>query len=982
MRGRYGVVLIATATAVIYVTIALTMFPSRGPSEAVPRKLRQQQRHLGAAPASSSVISIFMPSVINAEVLQAGASTPQRRVSCPMFSGPGYDKTRHPSHGVSIPALAAPFRQSAPRPAPRLEPVPLSDVRLRPGSFFERAFATNLAFLKSVDIGALLLTWRLNMRGGGWPKNAMRLMGWEHTGSELRGHFLGHWLSAAAMSYAATADAQLEAHIVEVISALDELGSARGGGYLSAFPASFLDRLEAITPVWAPYYTLHKLIAGLLSVARLDAADAPTRVRRAAASALKLASALADYIDGRVQRLIGAKSMDYHFETLNQECGGINDALWLLATATDEPRHKALASYFDKPCLLGPLAAGRDELTGMHGNTALALVIGAARRHEVTGEVVFAAVSARFFGLVDGSRSYATGGSTHNELWGRPNELGHTLGVEAGGMRYEHVETCTTHNMMRLAEMLLRASSGGVRYAEWIERALINGVLGTQRGEEPGAYLYFMPLGAGVSKAAPQAWRHAGWSTAYGDFWCCQGTGVEAFARMAELIYFQSVVSGQTQGRVPELHVTQLISSTLQWRRGGLRLTLDAAAPGAVHPHDSAGYSISIDATSSSGDGRLAALLLRVPGWARGASATLNGAPLLLSSTEAAPGAALVNGSYVRVERVWRVGDLVSLTLPMNLSLEYLADSRPRYSRLAAVLHGPVVLACIGCRQTALKLPPASLLNMLVAVPRSARTQLRSLHRPVGRGARPGTIVVSDGWLYAREGELPAPPFRHRRRGATDVSLAATFRELPGPANEQNLVAFEPITRPGCLVSAPPEGATAGAAAAGINGGEHPLQLRLVCASAETPLTAAQERAASWRRHDPLVPVAHGSFQSFESVTHRGFFMSTYGANVSDVHARASQRHAHAGPRLGEQLTPLILARKPPSPAQPTGFNVPSPFALQSSFEEAIGETEYPASAWWWRPSASSQARGGKSALLYPLFEVVDEHYSVYWDLV
>ena len=75
----------------------------------------------------------------------------------------------------------------------------------------------------------------------------------------------------------------------------------------------------------------------------------------------------------------------------------------------------------------------------------------------------------------------------------------------SGGMRYEHVESCTTHNMMRLVEMLLRVSGGGLKYAGWIERALINGVLGTLRGEEPGAYLYFLPLGQFVSKKAPQA---------------------------------------------------------------------------------------------------------------------------------------------------------------------------------------------------------------------------------------------------------------------------------------------------------------------------------------------------------------------------------------------------------------------------------------------------------------------------------------------
>ena len=253
----------------------------------------------------------------------------------------------------------------------------------------------------------------------------------------------------------------------------------------SAFPDSFLDRLEGMTNVWAPYYTLHKVLAGLLNVAKLDGPDATAPVRAAAVAALALASNLADYIDGRVQKLIGARSIAYHFETLNQECGGINDGLWSLAAVTNEPRHAALASLFDKPCLLGPLAAGRDELTGMHGNTALALVIGAARRAELTGEPTFAATAARFFELVAQSRSYAIGGSTHNELWERPNMLGHTVVPSAGGLAYEHVESCTTHNMMRLVELLLRASSGAVRYAEYLERALLNGVSLGQNGGRP-----------------------------------------------------------------------------------------------------------------------------------------------------------------------------------------------------------------------------------------------------------------------------------------------------------------------------------------------------------------------------------------------------------------------------------------------------------------------------------------------------------------
>ena len=216
--------------------------------------------------------------------------------------------------------------------------------------------------------------------------------------------------------------------------------------------------------MWAPYYTLHKLLAGLLQ----------QYVLAGNLRALEIAEGLARYIGGRVRKLAADKGLHHQFRTLNQECGGINEALWQLASLTGKAEHRATASLFDKPCLFGPLAQGRDALTGMHGNTALALMLGAQRRFEVTGEAHFHTLTQRFVDLVVSKRSYATGGSTHNELWEAPGHLGHTLGAH-GGMRHEHAESCTTHNMVRLVGMLLRASGGALTYAEFIERALLNG---------------------------------------------------------------------------------------------------------------------------------------------------------------------------------------------------------------------------------------------------------------------------------------------------------------------------------------------------------------------------------------------------------------------------------------------------------------------------------------------------------------------------
>ena len=1029
------------AASILYVGVSLSMFPSPVRqtvlvSSTSTRQFRERQAQHSSSNSGDdgdldkgTTVTVEQRATLDATALEADLPRATREISCPTFSGPGYVKERHPSRPITVPVLEAPYKEPTRPQEPsgrgsRLQALPLSDVRLLPGSAFHAGFQTNLRFLKQADTDALLLSWRLRASPGRpWPKGSLRLVGWEHTGSELRGHFLGHYLSAVAYSYAATGDAALADTLADLIDALKEceakasaLSGGAAAGYLSAFPEEFLDRLEAIKPVWAPYYTLHKVIAGLLNVARLgDAPEAPPKVQRLAEGARTLAVGLGDYIERRVQRLIAARSADHHFATLNQECGGINDGLWQLAAITGDARHKAVASLFDKPCLLGPLAGGKDELSGMHGNTALALVIGAAHRFELTGEPPFAAIAARFFDLVDGSRSYVTGGSTHNELWGRPGELGHTLVGGSGGMRFEHVESCTTHNMMRLVEMLLRVSGGGTRYAAWVERALINGVLGTLRGEEPGAYLYFLPLGQYVSKAAPQAWRHAGWSTALGDFWCCQGTGVEAFARLGELIYMQRAPNGgDGQGGggggagggggggdgdgdgdgvpMPELYVTQLVPSSVRWRQAGMRLTMRAVTPGAAHPDTPASMELTVDAVEGGARaGRRAAIVLRVPGWAHAPHATLNGATLAAAAaTSSAAAPPLANGTYLRLTRTWRRGDVVRLTLPLHLSLEFLPDRRPRFAKLAAVLHGPAVLACVGCKRMGLPrgTSPAALLARITPVPRGASNQLRSLHRPVARGAPAGTVVVGDDdLLYVGEGALPAPPFRHRRRGATDVAIGATFRELPGAfAKEQNTVSFEPYGQPGCLVAAPPsDGGERAASSHPRAPPSHPLQLRLLCARpGAEPLSTADEKAASWRRHDPLVSTAHGSFQSYESVARPGYFISTHGAaNLTTTSGGGGGASSSAS---AARRTPLILARKPPPPPPPKEgegpdlrFHPPSSFALESSFEEALGEAEYPQSAFWLAGGAGGEG-DLPSALMYPLNEVVDEHYSVYFD--
>ena len=234
-------VMVLVAMCIVYVGTLQSFFHG-------PRALgRPEMRGAEVVPESPHSVT-FLSQVADLDGSGAPDGMHAQKISCPMFSGPGYDKKRHPSHMIEVPEFEAPFR-SQPRPHSRLEPLPLHDVRLLPHSAFARAFTTNLVFLKTVDTEALLLTWRL-AAGQRWPPGAVRLMGWEHTGSELRGHFLGHWLSASAMSYAAISDADLAARIGAVLGVLEQCAASHKSGYLSAFPPSFLDRLEDISPVW------------------------------------------------------------------------------------------------------------------------------------------------------------------------------------------------------------------------------------------------------------------------------------------------------------------------------------------------------------------------------------------------------------------------------------------------------------------------------------------------------------------------------------------------------------------------------------------------------------------------------------------------------------------------------------------------------------------------------------------------------------
>ena len=229
-------------------------------------------------------------------------------------------------------------------------------------------------------------------------------------------------------------------------------------GYLSAFPETFFDRVEARTGVWAPYYTLHKILAGLLDV----------HAATGDAAALELAKGMARWVGTRAARLTDAQWQ----AMLETEFGGMEDALTELYAATHDPEHLRLARLFDHRAVFDPLARGEDRLDGLHANTQIPKAIGAARDCELTGDARYCAVAREFWNEVALHRSYAIGGHSEDEHFSPVRALSRHLGETTA-------ETCNTYNMLKLTRHLFLLDGDPARL-DFYERALFNHILASQ----------------------------------------------------------------------------------------------------------------------------------------------------------------------------------------------------------------------------------------------------------------------------------------------------------------------------------------------------------------------------------------------------------------------------------------------------------------------------------------------------------------------
>ena len=503
---------------------------------------------------------------------------------------------------------------------------PLNQVRLLDGPFL-KATQVNEAWLESLPVDRLVRNFRVNAN---LTTSAEPLGGWEAPDCELRGHYTGHFLSACALSYASTGNTTLKQRGDAVVAELAQCQKAIGNGYLSAFPQSFFDRLSAGKPVWAPFYTLHKIMAGNLDMYTL------TGNEQALANAEGMAAWTSHWLtgisDAEMQRI------------LRVEWGGMNEALFNLAAIKGNWWYFETGQRFQHKAFFDPLSQYRDELKGLHVNTHIPQVIGAARGYELTGSPYYHDISSYFLNEVVSERTYATGGTSNGEHWNSaPGDL-------KGELSLWSEECCCGYNMLKLARHVYQWTADP-RQFDYYERTLFNSRFGTQDAQ--GMKMYYLPLATGY-------WKF--FNSRFNSFWCCTGTGSEEFSKFADSIYFHNA---------DDVFVNLFIPSEVRWPEKGLTIRQQTRFP------EEEGTTIMVKASRPVEAG----INVRIPSWlADGGSVAVNGKAL----------AAFGNpGSYVEIRRTWAEGDKVEVKLPMKLRAEPLLGDPTEQ----AAVYGPIVLA-------------------------------------------------------------------------------------------------------------------------------------------------------------------------------------------------------------------------------------------------------------------------------------------------
>ena len=497
-------------------------------------------------------------------------------------------------------------------------------VTLEEGMLLDKQTASE-TFLKGLDADRLLYffytTARLPVRN-----NASPYLGWEsaNTGGSVAGHTLGHYLSAISMMYRSTGD---EWYLYKVNDIVGELQKCQKyNGFLFSRDESDFDAVErGEQSSGVIYYTVHKVLAGLFDA----------YVYAGNETALQLAGEFMDWIYFRISHLNASQIA----AMLLVEYGGMNEIAYQIYEVTQKPEHLRVAETFNEALYLDAWAENRDNLSGKHANTQVPKAVGFAKGYLVTGDQKLLTAAENFWEMVVAERTFATGGNAENEHFG-------DVGVTSDQIYFNPDETCNIYNMCKLSSYLFTIT-GEAKYADYMERALLNGLAGSI--DENGLKTYYQWLSTDSRKL---------FHTHDGAFWCCTGTGMETFSKLTQMLAFAS-------GDELKINIFQNAKFT----------------------HNGAVFSLRNEDETNTltfAEGGKLRLSLRVPYYAKSHTLKLNGESL--SAEEA-------NG-YLTVEREFRAGDV----LEYNTEYRVYTESTPDDEGVFALKYGPYLLAAVGRR--------------------------------------------------------------------------------------------------------------------------------------------------------------------------------------------------------------------------------------------------------------------------------------------
>ena len=517
----------------------------------------------------------------------------------------------------------------------RALPFSITDVTLLDGVFL-KATSLNIQTLLNYEPDRLLSKFR--SEAGLTPRDS-NYGGWEN--ETLAGHSLGHYLSGCSMMFQTTGDQRFSERVKYIVEELREVQKANGGGYLGAFPNGkkvFEEEVAKgnirsagfdLNGIWSPFYTHHKVLAGLRDAYRLCGNK----------DALEVERNFADWINGIVSPLNDEQLQ----KMLNCEFGGIGETLADLYADTGDEKYLHLSRKFYHKAILDPLKNGQDILPGRHANTIIPKLIAQARLYELTGDTSDRKAAEFFWKTVTSDHSYVTGGNGNDEYFGPAGKLRSRLGEGT-------TESCNVYNMLKLTEHLFEWEASA-RTADFYERALFNHILSSQNPAD-GHVVYNLSLDMGGFKD----FQDPEWFT------CCIGTGMENHSKYGKNIYYHND---------NELFIFQYIASELRWKEKGITLIQKTNYP------EEQGTALEFSCEKPV---RLT-LQIRYPYWAvNGIRISINGKKRRVSG---AP------GSFIALDRVWKTGDRVEISIPFSLRLESMPDDSSR----VAVMYGPLVMA-------------------------------------------------------------------------------------------------------------------------------------------------------------------------------------------------------------------------------------------------------------------------------------------------